>query len=272
MTSHNYRHRARQHVQRAKDHLADGKSETLRYACLELRMAIEALTYERLEAYLSEVSNDVMKKWQPKQVLAELLFVDPTADSSGQLWVGREDQPGVPAKDMKFLGTDERFTVKWATKAHNTLGGFLHEPTIAQLQAGKENEATIRERAAEIVTELERVLSATLSNVNFGVFCTIPCECGFTIRRKEEFVRRGENAVCASCGRIYEVSIKEETRQFAYKLARVNYECANCKTEQWIARHELDKEPVLVCSTCDSKAKVVRVFSLEEVPVKSAAE
>lgn len=271
MTNIDYRHRARQHIQRAKDLLADQESsENLRFACLRLRMAIEALSYDRLQAYLAEVSNEVMKKWTPKQVLAELLFIDPTADSTSQLWVGIQEQPNVPSKDMKFIGTDERFTAKWATKAHNTLGNFLHEPTIAQIQAGTENDQTARHRAGEILKELERVLSASVHNINLGVFCTIPCECGFTIKRKEEFMKRAKIATCASCGRMYEMSEGDQPGQFTYRLAQVNYECANCKTEQWVARHKLEKEPVLVCVECGDKTKVVRVFSLEKVPPESA--
>ncbi len=272
MTKIDYRHRAHGHVQRAKDLLAEATPEKPPYACLELRMAIEALSYDRLQAYLAEVSNEAMKKWQPKQVLAELLLAYPTADSSGQLWAGIEEQPGVESKNIKFIGTDERFTAKWATKAHNTLGSFLHVPTIAQIQTGKDNDETIRQRAGEIVKELERVLSSGVHNVNFDMFCKIPCECGFTIKRKEDFMKREKIATCASCGRMYELlSEGAQLGQFTYRLAQVNYECESCKTEQWVARHELEREPTLVCVKCGDKAKVVRVFSLEKVPPKSAA-
>ena len=43
----NFRHRAREALARAKAEIDSGEPERLKYAALELHMAIEAVTYER---------------------------------------------------------------------------------------------------------------------------------------------------------------------------------------------------------------------------------
>jgi hypothetical protein len=54
---------------------------------LELRFAIEYITYDQLTAYIREVSGEALKKWTPKQVISELLEVDPEADCGADNWV-----------------------------------------------------------------------------------------------------------------------------------------------------------------------------------------
>ncbi len=75
-----YRERARSHLQEAAGLLNQGSESALRAACLELRMCIEALTYEMLQRYLSEVPNTAMEAWQPKRILSRgLITADPNA-------------------------------------------------------------------------------------------------------------------------------------------------------------------------------------------------
>jgi hypothetical protein len=50
-----YRYLAKQRLAKATDLLASGDEDNLTYACLELRKCIEALSYELLMGYLSEV-------------------------------------------------------------------------------------------------------------------------------------------------------------------------------------------------------------------------
>jgi hypothetical protein len=146
-----FRGQGRGHLD-AAHRLLTGDSSSLRYACLELRMCIEALAYDRLQAYLTEVPNSVMKKWTPRHILDELLAIDPHADRSSTVYVGAVEQFGVPAEEMKLLGEDKMFSVKWANSAHNALGNFLHVPTLAQIEARKEttDERFVRRLAAAL--------------------------------------------------------------------------------------------------------------------------
>ncbi len=51
---HDFRSKAREALQRAKNELDAGVDERLRYAALELRMCIEAITYDRAQSFIDE--------------------------------------------------------------------------------------------------------------------------------------------------------------------------------------------------------------------------
>ncbi len=136
-TSGDLRQEARECLARAKTLLARNQIATTRHACLELRQAIEYLAYQQLEAYLNEVPDDAMRKWTPREVIAQMLEVDPKADKTSTLAIGIEEVPGERSKGMKMLGEDRRVTLKWANRSHNALGNFLHAPTLHQLETGK---------------------------------------------------------------------------------------------------------------------------------------
>ena len=260
-----YRHRAREHVKAAKALLAKPGEDNARYACLELRMGIESLTYQTLETYLSEAPNSVMAQWTPKKVMDELLEVDPRADKSVTLFVGIEETPGVESKDMKYLGEDKRFTVKWGNKAHNALGNFLHEPTIADFKAGKDSsDAAARKKAQEIIDELDGILKTTLFNVNFGQFVSFSCACGFAIRRKAEVLDPAKPVACGGCGRQYIYEAITGGKKHAFHADRFEYVCESCHQKSYVDAHTIAKLPTVVCD-CGAKARVSIQYVLTKI-------
>lgn len=257
-----YRHRARLHVKAARTALATPGEDAAHYACLKGRMAIEALTYQVLQAYLAETPNSVMAKWTPKQVLAELLEVDPNADKSSQIFIGKEDTPGTPAAKMEFLGEDKRFTIKWGNKAHNALGNFLHESTIAQMEKDPStNEVAARAKAEETFVVLDGILSTPLMQANFGNFIHLTCSCGFEIKRKEGALQGGKPFTCSNCGNGYLYEWDEGKQTWLFRPDESNWTCEACKEEQFVSTHILATYPVLTCR-CGVKAKVEPAYNL----------
>ncbi len=250
----NYRQSARKHKENAEEFasMADGKG--LRAACLELRMAIEALTYENLQTYTSEVGGSAMEKWQPRKVIDELLYIDPHADQTAHISIGREEEYGEPSKNMQILGTDHKFTVRWANKAHNALGSYLHEPTISQHKAGKSaQDEKMKVKVNEILAELEPLFASKLWGANFGQFVSFDCECGFKIKRKQQFFEDGKELSCANCGRLYEYEPAGD--RWHVELATMSFPCLgeNCSERQTIARHDAKPGFEKVCQKCGSK-------------------
>ena len=94
----NYRSLAREHVTVSADQLESGHDYALSYAALELRMAMEAITYDRAAAFKDEFPVEEYDTWQPKKVMNVLLEIDPTADKDSSLAVGLEERHGVPVK------------------------------------------------------------------------------------------------------------------------------------------------------------------------------
>jgi hypothetical protein len=260
-----FRSRARAHVKSAKNLMVENGESAARYAGLELRMAIEALTYQLLQVYLAEVPNSIMAQWTPKKILDELLEIDPNADKTTTIFVGIEETPGVPASKMEFLGEDRRFSVKWANKAHNALSNFLHEPTLAQLEKGVDVDAAARVKSEEILRELDRILDTPLFQTNFGIFVEIKCDCGFIIKRKEDVLKAGKPFSCGFCGRHYRYRRDEAEDRWTFAPSKEAYKCLSCDSEQEIETHLLASLPIIACSRCNAKTQVRSAFTL--VPV-----
>jgi len=102
-----YRNDARAALKRARAELALGDNERIRYAALELREAMEALTYDRASAYSKELPSSAYDTWQPRRVMELLLEIDPNADKDSTLAVGLEETPGVSAPVMHSLGAEK---------------------------------------------------------------------------------------------------------------------------------------------------------------------
>ena len=96
-----YRTDARRELARAKDELASADEERLKYAALELRMAMESLTYDRALAYNAEFPPCEYETWQPRKVMAILLEIDPNADKDSSLAFGIEPSRGVTPDVMQ---------------------------------------------------------------------------------------------------------------------------------------------------------------------------
>ena len=127
-----YRYLAKERLAKATALLKTGDEDDLIYTCLELRKCIEALSYQLLGGYLSEVPLKASEAWQPDKVMKELLRIDPEADHSVRIRMRPEGPDGEPDGKWTELGEDRRFKARWAAKAYHQLGNFLHVPTIKQ--------------------------------------------------------------------------------------------------------------------------------------------
>ena len=91
-----YRGAASNALVRAKAELASTDAHRIRYAALELRFAMEALTYDRALAYEEEIPPSEYNTWQPRKVMSLLLEINPTADKDSSVTIGLEETFGVP--------------------------------------------------------------------------------------------------------------------------------------------------------------------------------
>lgn len=254
----NFRQSARDALQRAKTELASGSNERLIYAALELRMAIECVTYERAKTYEKELPPRDYDVWQPGRLMKELIELDPLADASGTVSFGLEDEPGVPAKEMKALGSEKVFNMKDIEDSYNALGSFLHQPTMRQLNSGKErNWQKVRERCDELVPKLEAVVASPVFSVNFGMFTKFKCmndDCGKDIRKRLPSSQSEVPAVCFECGAEHFISVGAEGEHIVQPLVE-DVHCANaeCRHAIQFFRNELRTGAHWACSACGTK-------------------
>lgn len=253
-----FRQRARDALQRAKTEMASGCNERIIYAALELRMAIECVTYERAKTYEKELPPRDYDVWQPGRLMKELLELDPLADASGTVSFGLEDEPGVPAKEMKTLGSEKVFNMKDIEDSYNALGSFLHQPTMRQLNSGKErNWQKMRERCDELVPKLEAVLASSVFNVNFGIFTTFKCmndDCGKDIRKRLPSTQSEVPAVCFECGAEHVISVAPEGEHKVRPVVK-DVLCANaeCRHSIKLFRNQLRTGAHWTCPACGTK-------------------
>ena len=205
-----FRHLARESVGRARAELASGDRARLKFAALELRMAIESVTYERAQSYRDEIPQSEYSTWQPKKVMQLLIDIEPRADKGSSIAYGVEEVPGVAAKEMTSLGAEQVFGLR-AIKAHyDALGSYLHMPTLKQLeQVGEPDLGKLLERCLTIIGILDGVLSSPVFNINFGTFSSIACmnpDCGKAVRRRIPSGQTMLQAKCLECAMEYEVS------------------------------------------------------------------
>jgi len=175
-----FREYARVHVAAAKTLLA-GDGAQLRYACLEIRLAIEALAYAVLQNYSEDDSSDVeaaQADWQPSKVLEALLNYDPMVEMSVRI-VMRAVVPGGDPGDIVMDAVDQRFSAEWAAKAHRSMGSFLHQRTIREVRRGKQlDEAVLRREAERVLRTLCTIMESPLSDTRIGFRLRYDCpEC-----------------------------------------------------------------------------------------------
>jgi hypothetical protein len=246
--------------------LARNEFAATRHACLELRLAIECLAYQQLDSYLSEVPDDAKRKWTPREVIAQMLEVDPKADRSSTIAIGREEERGQRSKNMKVLGEDRRFTLKWANRSHNALGNFLHVPTLHQRETGKvPDHDTMRTKAEEVATVIEHTLDTSIYNVNFGNFYHVDCVCGRSFRRREGSFTADQGIVCPNvdCRAIWDV-VSEDEISVRFKQRQTEYVCPSCNETRFVLTQKLKAGTVIACE-CGARAEVaLSLFPIED--------
>lgn len=244
-----FRRQAESHRDVARAYLETGDEDLLYASALRLRMAIECLAYELLQALGDEVSQDVMETWQPSKLIKELKQIDASVDQDVSIRFGIEKTPGQPAKEMKSLGTDARLSAGWISKQWNALGWFLHVPTIRQSRDGKNIDAMkIRQKLQEILPEIDRVLASQIFATNIKATITVTCDCGFEIKRRRSLLEKELQVTCASCGAILGAEKMEDQWKFFH--LHHNYTCPDCQKRNNFLAKELKDGVEFTCDGC----------------------
>ncbi|MBY5731511.1 hypothetical protein HFO26_14615 [Rhizobium leguminosarum] len=212
------REQARKHLKNAVD-LLNGQGQQLIYACLELRLSIEALIYETLQTYAQTLSPEVTvayQHWQPNKVLEFLREYDVLADHSLHIQVRRVADDGGPEEGPPFFeGVDNRLSVQWVEKAHRSLGSFLHQRTISQLQNRKPiDEAKLKTEAIRIIARLDEVLKSDVYNIRIAGGFQYRCDgCGTAlfVAMAALIVHGFASVCCRSCSTTRRVEMEPET-------------------------------------------------------------
>lgn len=264
-----YRNIARQHLKHAEEQLAEGIDRSLKYAALELRMAMEALTYDRATAYKDEFPPKEYETWQPKKVMMVLLEIDPMADKDSSIAIGLEEEYGAPAPKMTSLGTEKVLGLKTLKKHYDALGSYLHIQTLKSTRSGEViNYKKFRERCEEIAKFVSDALSSPVFNCTIGMFANLECvECGNPLRKRIPSGMDSVIAECFECGATYTVTDDGEGKS-KWTPHQHEIECANknCDHKIVVWRHELESGRRWVCPACKGENTFVLAINFKEAP------
>jgi hypothetical protein len=202
-----YRDRAHRALERAKTELDSNDDERLAYAMLELRFAMEAITYDRAQAFKDELPYEEYSTWQPRKLVAVLAGIDPSIMKSSTLSFGREDKPSILSTKMKALGTEFVLTAEDVKHHYDALGGGLHIPTMAQFQNDNlPDPVAVRARCGEVVLIVDRVLSSNVWNSTLGMSSRMHCfRCKNPMRRRMPHDAKAIRVECFECKAQYTV-------------------------------------------------------------------
>lgn len=226
-----YRQLAAEHLALAKAVAKNAGDPVALYYALELRRAIEAYAYSLLCTYRPEMSSTDLETWQPHTVMRALKGIDPDADKP--LTIQFENTDG----SFSDIGTDQRLGYRWLSENYNRLSSIVHVPTVAKMQQARRTASEIREACDAIVADLDFVLAQERWNFVMGVFCTMDCECGFTMRRRAENLEVGGRIVCAMCSRVYVIQAIEDGK--VYRLPSWHrFDCKFCGTKNGYQERE----------------------------------
>ena len=252
----NYRNDARNCLKRAEEEFGSGDDDRLKYAALELRMVMEALTYDRGLAYKDEFPPNEYETWQPRKVMSVLLDIDPAADKDSSLAFGIEEEYGVPAPVMTSLGSEKVLNMATLRNHYDALGSYLHVQSMKQVRAGKSLDlGRIRSRCEEIAAFAREVLSSPVFNITFGNFSTMDCsECEKPIRKRVPQGRTEVNAECYECRASYTL-VDRGDGQVEWKPHKHEVDCRNnsCENKTIVWRREIAVGSYWICSGCNGR-------------------
>ncbi len=259
----NFRHDARAALARAKKELESSAPERLRYVALDLRLCMEALTYDRAQAFASEIPPDEYGTWQPKKLLQVLLEIEPHADQGSTLRFGEEEVPGQPARQMYCLGTENVLNLRALKKHYDALGSFLHMPTLKQLEdGGSVDFSKLRSRCEQIVAGLEAALASPVFNITLGSFAQISCmECGKPVRKRFPNGSDAVEAQCFECRAGYRLTLTDQGKVDWQPLQQeVVCPADSCGHTFAIWHHEIERGAHWQCPKCQVRYRIDYAF------------
>ncbi|MGY2987220.1 hypothetical protein [Bradyrhizobium sp. USDA 4508] len=253
-----YRNRAHRALERARAELASNDDERLPYAVLELRFAMEAITYDRAQAFRDELPYEEYRTWQPKRVVAVLAGIDPSIVKSSTIRFGLEDQSGAPSTNANTLGTECVLSAEDIKGHYDKLGSRLHIPTISQFQDGRlPDPIAVRAQCDEVLSIVDLVLSSKVWNSTLGLFSQINCmRCDKPLRRRMPVGGTSLHVQCFDCKADYTVEQDDGEIRWSPKMDEAPCANVNCTREIALWPDQLKPGTYWTCKDCGTVSEI----------------
>jgi hypothetical protein len=271
MNTLEYRARARQHASKADMILTNGIDADVPYAALELRKAIEAISYERILSYRRDISEEKLKTWQPHKVLNIVAAIDPGT----QYTVTVEVELAEGSAEYTELGTEIPLGNLAVKKYYHSLGSYLHTPTIKQIEDGLDHDFSAARMLCKTVSKsIQAIIDKTNWVCSTDRPIDVECQrhgCNSKIRRNviSLFYKHVDHPTealeieCFDCYGSYRVTLNEDdSLNVDPQMSKVRCQHSNCVGDMQIwhadARRALreNKRRDIECPTCGGSSQV----------------
>lgn len=255
---YDFRRDARAALARARTELDSKQDERIRYAALELRMCIESLAYERALDYEDDLPPSEYETWQPKKLVELLIDIEPTADKGGELRIKLETAPGEPEQPWQPLGEERVFGLKQIGDHYHRLGSLLHQPTLKNLLKDSLSLSKYRDRCADLVKELDAVLSSPIYNMHFRSHVTFACECGKNIRKRVKVDGSDTTATC-ECKAQYLLRNQPGTDGYRFERVGTKIPCKTpgCDVVTFVGKEHIKHGTKWMCEGCGAVHQIL---------------
>jgi hypothetical protein len=223
-------------IQRIEDLLSQDTEQSVTYAALEARLALERVCYDRLRQAHDYIAHAQLKRWQPGNVVRVLMEqVDPHVTTTRTLSMSQKPaQEGIEPQDDDFveIGTEVGFDASKISKMWQALASLaLH----VRLPESKKDEIpsygdidAIKRKVEQVLVELRRLSGTTMTFSGIGKEVCFECECGVSNRRRAELLKEGQSVYCINpnCKASWKVEKQGDDFWFAPEELFVN--CIHC--------------------------------------------
>jgi hypothetical protein len=246
-------------LRKAEPLIEAGDVDSLRYATLQLRMAIEYLFYELVPLYRQELPDDILTAaWQPQRILDALLECDPHADKDGRIAIGPSEGIGEPGW-ADFMMESKAPNKKLLKKHYHRLGFYLHAP-VDLVDPSLEKWRNELEKAAASLSEFKsgQVLSNFRKLIDFE--CVV---CKRMIYRNKLGVEATGEMQCLNpeCKATYDVRLEGELTH--YSLRQESFDCRYCGTKNYVPAAKIVDGVPITCVECEKRVVVRSSFRLQ---------
>ncbi len=244
-------------LKRAKELLSRNDDDLLIYACLELRLCLESIAYDKLRVYQKRLPQEFFGKWQPPQALRALEQLEPFSNQDFELRICKESPRGVPNGNWKSLGRHCTFKIDWLRKTYNKLGNYIHVPTPSKIST-KENPwdpQKIRIELQNLIKEVEPIAASHL-DTSLAEVIVFECDlCGqsFAVNH-ERLIKGNRDVVCLNpnCNAAFEV-VSDDEDNYSIQLKASIFTCNYCSAEIVVENRKLSIGYEFKCNKCGAK-------------------
>lgn len=221
--------------------VAENTPQSLTYAVLECRLAIEEVCYERLRIDHDYISLKEQKGWQPKAVMNFLIEnVNPQANITQTLEMSKH--PTVEknssltteeyaAEEYVTVGTQIGFSITLISSIWHGLGNMLHavkpnskDDVVSRYHKSEKTCLKIQEALAE----LRKLSQGTLVMGGIGKVVSIDCSCGTSSKRRLDFLTNGQVVNCAKLKCEVSWTALVNNDEVNFERREVSIKCLNC--------------------------------------------